>query len=157
MKAKSFKLADQTGRPRSLSEFRGSFLVLYFYPRDFTSGCTREAEGFRDAAAAFQQLGAVVVGVSKDSCESHAKFDAKHSLGFVLLTDPDLTVTKMFGAFGTKNTYGKTVEGVKRSTCLVGPDGTVLKEWKSVKVPGHVEQVLAELYHARLQSVRSSG
>ncbi len=145
MKAKSFSLLDQNGKKRALKDFAGSHLVLYFYPKDFTSGCTKEAEGFRDAAKAIESLGAIVVGISKDTVESHAKFATKYDLRFVLLSDPDLTVTKRYEAFGTKNMYGKVVEGVKRSTFLIGPDGTLLKEWRNVRVAGHVEAVLEAL------------
>lgn len=145
MKAKSFTLIDQAGNKRSLGDFKGSYLVLYFYPKDFTSGCTTEAQAFRDAAASFEELGAVIVGVSKDTAASHSKFIDKHALPFALLSDPDLSVTKRYDAFGTKSMYGKTVEGVKRSTFLIGPDGTVLKEWRNVRVAGHVEKVLEAL------------
>lgn len=145
MKAKPLSLADQQGRVRTLSEFAGSYVVLYFYPKDFTSGCTKEACDFRDAFGELRKLGAVVLGVSKDTSTSHAKFDAKYELGFTLLSDTDLSATRSFGAFGTKNMYGKVVEGVKRSTFLIGPDGSVVKEWIGVKVAGHVEAVLAEI------------
>lgn len=145
MQAKDFTLADQHGNTHHLADLRGSYVVLYFYPKDFTPGCTQEACEFRDAQAQMQQLGAVVLGVSKDSVSSHAKFADKHELGFPLLSDSDLAVTKAYGAFGTKNLYGKTVEGVKRTTVLIGPDGSVLRQWDNVKVKGHVEAVLQEL------------
>jgi len=149
MKAKSFTLRDQSGNKRSLEDYGDSYLVLYFYPKNFTSGCTKEAEAFRDAAAEIEKLGAVVVGVSKDTVESHAKFADKHGLGFTLLSDPDLAVTKRYEAFGTKNMYGKVVEGVKRSTFLIGPDGTLLEEWRNVRVAGHVEKVVEALRKAK--------
>ncbi len=149
MKAKPLSLPDQNGNVRTLPEFAGKYVVLYFYPKDFTSGCTTEACDFRDAAGALRELGAVVVGVSKDTVTSHGKFDAKHQLGFTLLSDTDLAVTRRYGAFGTKNMYGKVVEGVKRSTFLIGPDGEVIKEWIGVKVPGHVTSVLAEIERHR--------
>lgn len=145
MKAKSLSLQDQTGATRSLAEFAGKYVVLYFYPKDFTSGCTTEACDFRDASDELRSLGAVVLGVSKDTVASHAKFDAKHGLGFTLLSDPDLAVTKSFGAFGTKSMYGKVVEGVKRSTFLIGPNGELVREWVGVKVPGHVQAVRAAI------------
>lgn len=152
MKAKSFTLRDQDGNKRSLKDYKGSYLVLYFYPKDFTSGCTKEAEAFRDAAKKLEKLGASVVGVSKDSVESHKKFAGKHALPFTLLSDPDLAVTKRYEAFGTKNMYGKVVEGVKRSTFLIGPDGTLVQEWRNVRVAGHVDKVLEALAEAKSDS-----
>lgn len=152
MKAKSFTLSDQAGNKRSLKDYAGTYLVLYFYPKNFTSGCTKEAEAFRDAALEIEKLGAAVVGVSKDSVESHAKFADKHGLGFTLLSDPDLAVTKRYEAFGTKNMYGKVVEGVKRSTFLIGPDGSVVEEWRNVRVAGHVEKVVEALRKAKSAS-----
>lgn len=152
MKAKIFSLPDQTGTKRSLKDFAGSYVVLYFYPKDFTSGCTKEAEAFRDAAQVFDQLGAVVVGISKDSVESHGKFAAKHQLAFPLLSDPDLAVTKRYEAYGTKNMYGKVVEGVKRSTFLIGPDGALIEAWRNVRVAGHVDKVLEALRRAKQPS-----
>ncbi len=149
MRAKSFSLKDQTGKKRTLAELAGSYVVLYFYPKDFTSGCTKEAESFRDAAQEFDRLGAIVVGVSKDTAESHGKFAAKHQLPFVLLSDPDLTVTKRYEAYGTKTLYGKTVEGVKRSTFLIGPDGELIEAWRNVRVAGHVDKVLEALRRAK--------
>ncbi|MFW5740837.1 MAG: peroxiredoxin [Myxococcota bacterium] len=149
MKAKSFSLRDQDGNKRSLKDYKGSYLVLYFYPKDFTSGCTKEAEAFRDAATKLDELGAVVVGVSKDSVESHKKFADKHALPFTLLSDPDLAATKRYEAFGTKNMYGKVTEGVKRSTFLIGPDGSLLNEWRNVRVAGHVEKVIEALEQAQ--------
>lgn len=135
-------LSDQGGYTRTLAEFRGSFVVLYFYPKDFTSGCTTEACDFRDASKELDGLGAIVLGVSKDSSSSHAKFDAKHTLGFALLSDPDLAATKAFAAFGTKTLHGKVVEGVKRKTVLLSPDGDIIQEWSNVKVAGHVQHVV---------------
>ena len=145
MKAKSFSLSDQTGAKRSLKDYRGRYVVLYFYPKDFTSGCTTEACAFRDAREEIEALGAVVVGVSKDTEASHAKFDDKHGLRFPLLSDPELKVTKAYEAFGAKNMYGKVVEGVKRSTFLIDPDGNVVREWRGVRVAGHVDKVLEAL------------
>jgi peroxiredoxin Q/BCP len=149
MKAKRLTLVDQRGVKRSLSEFKGSWVVVYFYPKDFTSGCTRQACAFRDASETLQRLGAVVLGVSKDASASHARFDEKHGLGFVLLADTDNEAAKAWGAFGTKNLYGKKVEGVKRSTFLLNPAGEVVKEWLGVKVDGHVEAVLTALREAQ--------
>jgi thioredoxin-dependent peroxiredoxin len=149
MKAKNFSLLDRAGTKRSLSEFKASWVVVYFYPKDFTSGCTREACAFRDAAGPLKKLGAVVIGISKDSAESHGKFDDKHELGFLLLSDPDCATSKAWGAFGMKNMYGKKVEGVKRSTFLVGPGGEIVREWIGVKVDGHVDAVVEALREAK--------
>lgn len=145
MKAIGFSLPDQQGKLRTLEEFAGSYLVLYFYPKDFTPGCTTEACDFRDNLEAIKADGAVVIGVSKDTPASHAKFDAKYTLGFILLSDPDLALAKAYEAFGTKNMYGKMVEGVKRSTFIIGPDGTLLEAMRSVKAAGHVEQIRKKL------------
>jgi len=136
---------DQWGNRRTLEQFEGTYVVVYFYPKDFTSGCTKEAEAFRDAAERFEALGAKIVGISKDSVESHAKFANKLGLSFPLLSDPDLGVTERYGAIGPKNMYGKIVQGVLRSTFLIGPDGTLLRSWNRVRVPGHIEAVLEAL------------
>lgn len=142
-------LQDQQGNLRSLEQLEGSFVVAYFYPKDFTSGCTREACDFRDAAKELASLGASVVGISRDTNQSHAKFDEKHGLGFTLLSDPNNATAKAWGAWGAKNMYGKKVEGVKRSTFLIGPDGEVLREWLNVKVDGHAAAVVAALREIR--------
>ena len=149
MKAKNFSLYDPTGAKRSLSEFKEGWVVIYFYPKDFTSGCTKEAIAFHEAAAVIKKLGATVIGISKDSPDSHAKFGAKYGLGFLLLSDPDCNTARAWGAFGTKNMYGKKVEGVKRSTFLIGPGGELVREWIGVKVDGHVEAVVEALREAR--------
>ena len=137
-----FTLTDHRGQPFSISAWRGSYVVLYFYPKDFTSGCTKQAQAFRDAFCDLQKLNAKVVGVSKDSVESHAKFSAKHDLPFPLLSDPELEIIKQFGAYGTKNMYGKKVEGVIRTTILVDPEGHVVETWRKVRVKGHVDKVI---------------
>jgi len=108
-------------------------VVLYFYPKDNTPGCTKEACGFRDLAPQFNKLKTVILGVSKDSVESHSKFAAKHKLPFTLLSDPKAEVMKKYGAFGKKIMYGKEVEGTLRSTVVIGPKGDVIKHWPSVK------------------------
>jgi len=145
----NLSLPDQNGKLRTLDEFRGSYVVVYFYPKDFTSGCTREACDFRDASAQLARLGAKVVGISRDTTQSHAKFDDKHGLGFTLLSDAESATAKKWGAWGTKNMYGKQVEGVKRSTFLIGPDGEIVRDWTSVKVDGHVDAVVAAIEAAR--------
>jgi peroxiredoxin Q/BCP len=128
-----------------LSDFRGSPVVLYFYPRDDTPGCTREACAFRDRKAELQKLGAVVLGVSTDDLERHRQFRAKFELNFPLLVDADHKVAERYGAWREKNMYGKKSMGIQRSTFLIDSDGKVAKVWKQVKVDGHDEQVLAAL------------
>jgi thioredoxin-dependent peroxiredoxin len=148
-KAPSFHLESDSGEHVRLADFKGKWLALYFYPRDNTPGCTREAQDFTKAAARLKKLGAEVVGVSKDSAKSHAGFKDKIGIGFTLLSDPDLEAHKAYGAWGTKTMYGKKTEGVIRSTFLVSPDGKIAKAWKSVKVDGHVDKVLAALQDAQ--------
>jgi peroxiredoxin Q/BCP len=143
--APKFNLESDTGEHVRLADFAGQWLVVYFYPRDNTPGCTREAQDFTKAAAKLRKLGAQVVGVSKDSVKSHCSFKEKIGIGFPLLSDPDLTAHKAYGAWGTKTMYGKKVEGTIRSTFLVSPDGKIARSWSSVKVDGHAEKVLAAL------------
>lgn len=143
-KAPSFTLESDTGGKVSLKDFGGKTLVLYFYPRDNTPGCTREAQAFTAAKRAIEGAGGAVVGVSRDSLKSHQSFREKCGLGITLLSDPDLSVHKAYGAWGEKTMYGKKVEGVLRSTFLVR-DGKVVRVWPSVKVDGHAEAVLAAL------------
>ena len=131
----SWKLADAAGRK----------VVLYFYPKDMTPGCTVEAREFRDAAADFKKAKTVVVGVSRDSCASHAKFRDKEDLSFELLSDEDEKLCKLFDVIHEKNMYGRKVLGVVRSTFLISPDGRIAQEWRGVKVPGHADAVLDAL------------
>jgi peroxiredoxin Q/BCP len=144
-KAPKFELESDAGKTIKLSDFAGKTLVLYFYPKDSTPGCTREAIGFSGAADRIKKLGASVVGVSKDSVKSHGSFRDKYDLAIPLLSDPDLKVHKAYGAFGEKMMYGKKVEGTIRSTFIVGPDGKLTKVFPNVKVDGHVDQVLGIL------------
>ena len=145
-KAPPFSLADAAGRKVSLEEFAGRDLILYFYPKDDTPGCTKEACGFRDAWKQIQKLGAAVVGVSPDSGASHEKFAKKYKLPFPLLSDPDKQVMTRYGAWGEKMMYGRRTTGVIRSTVWIGPDGRVRKHWAKVaKAEAHPEQVLAAL------------
>jgi peroxiredoxin Q/BCP len=134
--------APATGGDITLSSLRGKAVVLYFYPKDSTPGCTTESQGFRDHYADFQKLGCQVIGISRDSLKSHANFTEKQSLPFPLISDAEETVCNLFGVIKMKNMYGKQVRGIERSTFLIGADGTLLHEWRGVKVPGHVEQVL---------------
>ena len=134
-----------TAGPIRLRDLRGSNVVVYFYPKDNTSGCTREAQDFRDLAAAFGKRQSVILGVSRDSLKSHENFHAKQALTFALIADTDETWCKAFDVIHAKMLYGKRHLGVVRSTFLIGPDGRLRRQWRGVKVPGHVAEVLAEL------------
>ncbi|MCC7364156.1 MAG: thioredoxin-dependent thiol peroxidase [Dehalococcoidia bacterium] len=143
--APDFDLRDQAGAHVRLRDLRGSWVVLYFYPKDDTPGCTKEACNFRDNHAALAEAGAVVVGVSADSEAAHQKFAAKYELPFQLLVDGEHEVARAYGAWGTKNMYGKTYEGLIRSTFIISPDGRVAKVWPKVKPDRHGDEVLAWL------------
>lgn len=144
-KAPAFELPSSDGKTVSLADFAGKTVVLYFYPRDATPGCTREATEFRDALKAFTKKGAVVLGVSKDTVASHCKFRDKYELNFPLLSDETGTVIEAYGAWGEKNLYGKKSMGILRTTVIIGKDGLVKKVFPKVKVDGHVDAVLAAL------------
>jgi len=145
-KAPVFSLEGNDGKKHSLEDYKGKTVVLYFYPKDDTPGCTKEACGFRDMGAALKKSGAVVLGVSKDSIDSHNKFAKKYKLPFVLLSDPKTEVMKKYGAFGKKMMYGKSVEGTIRSTVVIDPDGKVSKHWPTVKkAEAHPDEVLTFL------------
>lgn len=144
-KAPAFQLKDQHGKSISLSDFKGQHVVLYFYPKDSTPGCTSEACDFRDFSAQFKKLKTVVLGVSPDSQISHEKFAKKYELPFSLLVDADHQVAEKYGAFGEKSMYGKKYMGIIRSTFLIGPEGKILKVWPKVKVTGHVKEVLESI------------
>ncbi|HUT90942.1 MAG TPA: thioredoxin-dependent thiol peroxidase [Thermoguttaceae bacterium] len=144
-KAPDFTLPADGGSKVKLSGLRGKPVVLYFYPRDDTPGCTREACAFRDRKAELVELGATVLGVSTDTVESHEKFRDKHGLNFPLLADAEHKVAEKYGVWREKTRFGKTSMGVQRSTFLIDADGVVREVWKSVKVDGHDEQVLAAL------------
>ena len=141
-KPPAFALESSDGGKVKLGDLAGKIVVLYFYPRDNTPGCTVEAQEFRDAVPALSKLGAVVLGVSKDSIESHCKFRDKFDLTFPLLTDPDTKMMEAYDAWGDKVLYGKKSKGVIRSTVLIGRDGKVAKHWPKVSVKGHVAAVL---------------
>jgi peroxiredoxin Q/BCP len=144
--APAFTLTNQAGEEISLKSLRGKNVILYFYPRDNTPGCTKEACGFRDFNREIQALDTVILGVSPDSIESHRKFIDKYALNFDLLSDPDRKVMTQYEAFGEKKMYGKTVQGVIRSTVWIGPDGKVVKHWPRVaKAADHPEKVLEAL------------
>jgi peroxiredoxin Q/BCP len=141
-KAPDFKLASSQGGSVSLKELRGKTVVLYFYPKDDTPGCTREACAFRDSRAALEKKGVVVLGVSGDSVASHEKFRDKYALTFPLLSDPDKEVAKKYGAWGEKVLYGKKSVGMIRSTFVIDGQGVVRKVFPRVRVDGHAEKVL---------------
>lgn len=141
-KAPDFEMAGAHG-PVRLADFAGKALVLYFYPKDDTSGCTKEAQEFSALAAEFAAAGAEVLGVSKDTVASHAKFTAKYGLAIPLGSDPEGAAIEAYGAWVEKSMYGRKYMGIERSTFLIGPDGVIRKAWRKVKVPGHAQEVLA--------------
>jgi peroxiredoxin Q/BCP len=143
--APDFSLKDQTGATVRLRDFRGQLVVLYFYPKDDTPGCTNEACQFRDAETAFAKAGAVVLGVSLDDQASHRKFIAKHRLPFSLLCDEDGRVSKAYGVYKRKNMYGRMYWGIERSTFVIDGDGVIRAVFRKVKVDGHADEVLAAL------------
>ena len=144
--APSFTLTDQNGESVSLDDFRGQDVIVYFYPKDDTPGCTKEACGFRDLFSEIRSEGAVVLGISPDGQTAHEQFTAKYDLPFTLLSDPGREVMTEYGAFGEKMMYGKKVRGIIRSTVWIGPDGTVVKHWRRVpKAADHPAKVLAAL------------
>ena len=143
--APDFVLLSDQGEEVSLSSFRGKKVVLYFYPKDDTPGCTKEACSFRDDYSQFLIKGAVVIGVSPDPPDSHQKFRVKFGLPFYLLSDPDHKVAQQYGAWGSKTVYGKTTEGIIRSTFVIDEQGKIIKVFPKVKPEGHAQEVLALL------------
>ena len=143
--APDFSLPDQYGNKRSLSEFRGKKVVLYFYPKDNTSGCTSEAEGFRDVFKEISDKNAVVIGVSKDSVSSHFRFAEKYSLPFILLSDEDKSVISAYGVLKEKKLYGKSVVGVNRTTFLIDENGVIQSAYYAVRAAGHAEEIACSL------------
>ena len=141
--APDFTLPRDGGGEMGPSDLAGKKVVLFFYPRDDTSGCTKEAVGFSHHAAEFEKAGAVVIGVSKDGIKSHDKFRDKHDLGVILASDAEGDVCERYGVWQEKSMYGKKYMGIDRSTFLIGPDGRILQVWRKVKVPGHVDEVLS--------------
>jgi thioredoxin-dependent peroxiredoxin len=141
-KAPSFRLPSSTGDDVSLADFAGKVVVLYFYPKDSTPGCTIEAQEFQAALPKLERLGAAVLGVSKDSIASHCKFADKYKLAFPLLSDPDAKVIEAYGAWGEKNMYGKKIQGILRTTVVIDGSGVVAHVFPGVKVKGHVDAVL---------------
>ena len=135
--------AQTTGGPLGLGDLKGTKVVLFFYPKDDTPGCTNEASDFRDRKADFDGAGAVILGISRDSLKSHENFKAKLGLPFELISDADEALCAQFDVIRMKNMYGKQVRGVERSTFVLGADGSLAREWRGVKVPGHADEVLA--------------
>ncbi len=144
-KAPDFTLLDANGEKVKLSRFKGKRVIVFFYPKAMTSGCTREACDFRDEVAAFERKDAVVLGISKDTPEAQRKFKEKYQLPFPLLSDESTEVQKAWGAWGEKNMYGKKVKGTIRTTVVIGPDGKVEQVFPKVKVDGHAMAVLRSL------------
>jgi thioredoxin-dependent peroxiredoxin len=146
MKAPEFTLKNEQGEAVSLKDFAGEkYVVLYFYPRDMTPGCTTQACDFRDAQTDFSELNAVILGVSADSEDKHTKFIEKHGLPFSLLVDDEHKTSEDYGVWVEKKMYGKEFMGIERSTFLIDPTGTVVKEWRKVKVKNHIDEVLETL------------
>jgi peroxiredoxin Q/BCP len=140
-----FTLPDQDGNPITLSQFKGSPVVLFFYPKADTPGCTIEACGFRDHFAKLKKAGVVVLGISRDTVKAQKKFAEKYDLQYPLLADADQTICNRFGVIKEKNMYGKKVTGIERTTYVIGPDGKLVHEFNKVKPEGHAEEVLALL------------
>jgi len=141
-KAPSFKLLSSSGKKVALKDYSGKTIILYFYPKDDTPGCTREACDFRDSHSQYLKKGAVVVGISADSLNSHKKFTEKYSLPFPLLVDENHAVAEQYGVWVEKSMYGKKYFGIERSTFVIGPDGKIKKIFRKVKVDGHSEEIL---------------
>lgn len=145
IKAPEFKAKIDGDKEISLSDYKGKWVVLYFYPKDNTSGCTKEACSFRDNMDIITELGAKVIGVSKDSLKSHDNFKTKHNLNFNLISDPEKEIHELYDVLGEKKMYGKTYMGTIRTTYLINPDGDIANVWSKVKVAGHTEDVIAKL------------
>jgi len=156
-KAPDFCLPEENGAEVCLKDFRGRWVVLYFYPRDNTKGCTMEALGFTENLGDFERLGAAVLGVSPDSVRSHLRFKEKHGLGVTLLSDPEHEVLERYGVWRLKKRYGREYLGVVRSTFLIDPDGYIRHVWRRVRVRGHVEEVKQRLSELRGAVERQDG
>ncbi len=143
--APGFVLPDQSGQPRALADFLGQWVVLYFYPKDDTPGCTKEACGFRDGFARFKRAGIIVLGVSADSVKKHAKFVGKYELPFLLLADESKVVVEQYGVWAKKKFMGREYMGILRTTFLIDPEGKIAKIYENVKPEEHAEEVLAEV------------
>lgn len=141
-KSPEFKLQGSNGQEVTLADFKGKNVVLYFYPKDMTPGCTTEACDFRESHASFAELDTIIVGVSPDPVDKHEKFKTKHNLPFLLLSDTDHTLSKAYGVWVLKKNFGNEYMGTERSTFVIDKEGKVVKEWRKVKVKGHVEEAL---------------
>ncbi|MDF1519895.1 MAG: thioredoxin-dependent thiol peroxidase [Brevefilum sp.] len=142
VKAPGFELLDSEGKPHKLSDYTGETIVVYFYPKDDTPGCTKEACSFRDSYADFKQAGVTIIGISPDKVESHKKFKEKYALPFTLLADPDHAVCDAFGVWGLKKSFGREYEGVFRTTYVIGPEGEIKRVFENVKPSDHSQEVL---------------
>ena len=143
--APDFKLNDNEGQPHELKDYRGQTIVIYFYPKDDTPGCTKEACSFRDAYADFKKAGVMLIGISPDSEKSHTKFIEKYELPFTLLSDPDHKVCEAYGVWGLKKFMGREYDGVYRTTFVIGPEGEIKHVFENVKPADHSQEVLAEI------------
>ena len=146
--APDFELKDQDGKTVRLSDYKGKTVILYFYPKDDTPGCTKESCSFRDNLSSLGRLGVAVLGVSLDDAESHQKFIRKFGLNFPLLCDEDAKVSRLYGVYKKKNMYARLFWGIERSTFLIGPDGRLRKIYRKVKVDGHTEELLQAIQTA---------
>ena len=155
--APAFTLQATDGSTVSLSDFRGKTVVLYFYPKDDTPGCTKEACGFRDEGTSFAKSGAVILGVSGNSVASHQRFAGKHGLTFPLLSDPDVSVAKAYGVYKEKSMYGRTYWGIERTTFVIDPQGRLATIFPKVSVDGHIEAVLQAVRRSTGAGAASSG
>jgi peroxiredoxin Q/BCP len=146
MQAPSFSLPDQNGTIHNLSDYKGKWVVVYFYPKDDTPGCTKEACSFRDQSEELVELGVAVVGISKDTVVSHKKFETKYTLNFPILADPEHKVIEAYGAWGPKKFMGREFLGTHRNTYVINPDGEIVKEYKDVNPAGHTADVINDLH-----------
>jgi len=144
-KAPSFSLQDSKGKVHSLADYQGKTIVLYFYPKDDTPGCTKEACSFRDDYSAFKEAGVEIIGISPDTVESHQKFSEKYELPFTLLADPDHQVCDAYEVWGKKRSFGREYEGVFRTTFIIGPEGKIKRVFENVKPSEHSQEVLTEI------------
>ena len=153
-KVTDIKLAATGNQNLQLSDFRGKKIVLYFYPKDSTPGCTLEGQDFRDNKRKFSARNTIVLGISRDSVKSHENFKSKQSFSFDLLSDPDEKLCRQFDVIKEKNMYGRKVMGIERSTFLIDEKGLLIKEWRKVKVKGHVEEILEEIKKSAKPALR---